>query len=405
MSPYRHDQEVLRPLADAYLALCRQPDQQRRRRDWRSLNSRRPTRPQIYVRAFAWEEMPEAKSACSTPEGGRLEAILRHRLFWGTLDDDSVFEPFITLPACYLHTGWGYAIPRTTTDHPRGAFKIDYPIKDLDDLSQLQTPVHAIDLEQTQRQQAICQDLLDGILPVFVDRAPAYRFWNGDISTELGYLRGIENIMLDLSDNPDGLHRLCACMSAGILKTHEEAEAAGDWSLLSHQNQAMPYAEELLPPGPAPASRRQLWGYMASQEWTLISPQHFNEFLLQYQIPILARFGLTAYGCCEDLTHKIGFLRQIPNLRRISVSPFAQVRACAEQIGTDYVISYRPNPAELLGPHYRENIRQTLLRDFDLLRGTHFDVTLKDVQTVEGDPRRILDWITLTRACLDACGY
>lgn len=399
---YRRDKEMLRPLADAYLTLCRQPDQQRRRRDWSALNSLKKTRPQIYVRAFAWEEMPESTQFCHTPEGRQLEYILRNRLFWGDLGDDSIFEPFLAIPACYGHSGWGYTIARTTSDHPRGSFKIDYPITNLDDISGLQTPIHCIDAEKTAARQSILQDLLDDTLPVFVDRAPAYRFWNGDISTELGYLRGIENIMLDLSDNPAGLHQICARMSAGILKTHDEAETAGDWSFLSHQNQAMPYAEELLPPGPAPAKRHQLWGYMAAQEWTLISPEHFNEFLLQYQIPILARFGLTAYGCCEDLTHKINVLRQIPNLRRISVSPFAKVRPCVEQIGTDYVISYRPNPAELLGNNYRENIRKTLQRDFDILRHTHFDITLKDVETVQGDPQRLRDWVALTRSCIDA---
>ncbi len=40
-------------------------------------------------------------------------------------------------------------------------------------------------------------------------------------------------------------------------------------------------------------------------------------------------------------------LRQFPNLRNIVVTPRADVRRCAEQIGTDYVISWRPNPADM----------------------------------------------------------
>ena len=69
-------------------------------------------------------------------------------------------------------------------------------------------------------------------------------------------------------------------------------------------------------------------------------PSDIEEFLLRYQLPILRRFGLTAYGWCEDLTHKIDMLRQIPNLRRIAVSPFAGVARCAEQIGADYALSF-----------------------------------------------------------------
>jgi ABC-type Zn uptake system ZnuABC Zn-binding protein ZnuA len=140
---------------------------------------------------------------------------------------------------------------------------------------------------------------------------------------------------------------------------------------------------------------------MAAQEYTLVSPEMFNEFLLKYQVPILSQFGLTAYGCCEDLTRKIPFLRQIPNLRRIAVAPFANVAACAEQIGEDYVISYRPSPADMvsygLSP---DKIRSILSRDLATLQGCHFDITLKDVQTVQGDPNRVRDWVKIVRSVI-----
>ena len=57
-------------------------------------------------------------------------------------------------------------------------------------------------------------------------------------------------------------------MRDGILEVHAQAEAAGDWGLTAHHNQAMPY-EEL--PDPAPnvngVMRKQL-RYMAAQEYT-----------------------------------------------------------------------------------------------------------------------------------------
>ena len=75
----------------------------------------------------------------------------------------------------------------------------------------------------------------------------------------------------------------------------------------------------------------------------------FDEFMLQYQIPIVEKFGLVSYGCCEDLTDKIDVVRQIPNLRRIAVSPMADVAKCAEEIGGDYILSYRPSPTDMVG--------------------------------------------------------
>jgi len=120
--------------------------------------------------------------------------------------------------------------------------------------------------------------------------------------------------------------------------------------------------------------------------------------MLQYQIPIMSHFGLTAYGCCEDLTHKIDMLRQIPNLRRIAVALTADVARCAEQIGTDYVFSYRPSPADMVSYGYDpDRIRRILRRDLGVCHDCHVDITLKDVQTVQGDPDRVRNWVRITR--------
>ena len=167
----------------------------------------------------------------------------------------------------------------------------------------------------------------------------------------------------------------------------------------------MPYADEL--PDPAAnaggARRRELWGFMAAQEFTAVSPEMHNEFLLRYQLPILREFGLVAYGCCEDLTRKIAMLRQIPNLRRIAVSPFADVEKCAEQIGTDYVLSYRPSPTDMVGYDFNpDRIRRILTRDLRACRNCHADITLKDVETVQGDPDRVRRWVQLAREVIDA---
>ena len=248
------------------------------------------------------------------------------------------------------------------------------------------------------------QDAIGDIIAIDVDRAPAYRVWSADISTNLGSLRGIEHFMMDMLDHPEWLHSLVGFMSEGILRTHAEAEAAGDWGLSAHQNQAMPYAEELEDPASNTPNvkRRQLWCFMGAQEFAAVSPAMHDEFLLQYQLPILKEFGLTAYGCCEDMTHKIDMLRQIPNLRRIAVAPVADVARCAEQIGRDYVLSYRPSPTDMVGYALDvDRVRALLKADLEACRECCVDITLKDVETVEGDPDRIRNWMVLARQVID----
>ncbi|MCM8757073.1 MAG: hypothetical protein NC823_01160, partial [Candidatus Omnitrophica bacterium] len=231
-------------------------------------------------------------------------------------------------------------------------------------------------------------------------RSPVCLGFSMDISTHLGRLRGHEQIMFDMYDSPENLHRLLAFMRDGILTNQEEAEEKGDITLLSHVNQAMAYSQAL--EGPAidsgPRKREDIWGYCAAQEFTLISPAMHDEFLLQYQLPILKKFGLTAYGCCENLTEKINILRQIPNLRIIAVTPTANVHRCAEQIGRDYVLSWRPNPGDMVGYGFHEaRIRRVITDAMTSLRHCQPIIVLKDVETVQGEPERLKKWVRLVR--------
>jgi hypothetical protein len=398
------DIALLRDLAVRYLDVCNKPIQATRRALWRKHNSLHGDRPLIYVRAFAWKTLPESRLLCEDPFFHTYENFLRYQLFWDTMDDDSIFEPCVTVQAHHVCSGWGVPIVRHYSDEEGGSWKGDYPIKQLDDIAKMRAPWHEIDEAATAQAVARVQDAIGDIITINVDRGPAYRMWTGDISTDLGHLRGIENFMVDMMDNPEWLHRLVGFMSAGVLRTHEQAEAAGDWGLCAHQNQAMPYAEELLDPAANAngVKRSQLWGYMAAQEFTGVSPAMHNEFLLQYQLPILKHFGLAAYGCCEDLTNKITMLRQIPNLRRIGVSPMANVARCAEQIGRDYIVSYRPSPADMVSYGYDpQRMRSILTRDLRACRNSHVDITLKDVETVQGEPERVRAWVRITRQVIN----
>ncbi len=399
-----NERSLLRDLARRYLEVCQQPEQAERRRLWRMHNSLRWTRPLIYVRAFAWAEMPESHLVCQDPVLRSAENFLRYQLYWDSLADDSIFEPWVTVHARYACMGWGLNSERNFSDEPGGSFKVDYPLKQPEDIEKLRMPWHEIDEEATTQAAYLVEDAIGDLITINIDRGPAYRMWSADISTDLGYLRGIEHFMVDMYDRPEWLHRLSSFLRDGVMKTQREAEEAGDWGLCAHQNQAMPYSEELADPAPnANGVRRgQLWGYMAAQEFTAVSPKKHEEFLLRYQLPILKEYGLVAYGCCEDLTRKIGMLRQIPNLRRIGVSPFADAARCAEQIGTDYVLSYRPSPADMVGYGFDEDrIRSILKRDLTACKACHTDITLKDVETVQRDPQRVRNWVVLTRRIIE----
>lgn len=397
------DKKILRDLAKRYLDVCTREVQAERRDLWRRHNSLKRTRPLIYVRAFAWREMAESRCVCEDPFYRGYEDHFRRMLFWNDFEDDSVFEPWVSVGAACVQPPegvWGLPIQWICGDDPRGAKRIDPPIIDPEDARRMVAPHHAIYEEETARRVDKLHGAIGDLITIDVDRGPIYRMWNGDISTQLARLRGLDQLMVDMFERPAWLHEVLAFMRDGIVRTHEEAEQAGDWSLSAHQNQAMPYAEELDDPAAnsGPVTRDRLWHFCASQETTLLGPDRFNEFMLQYQRPIMEKFGLLAYGCCEDLTLKIDLLRQIPNLRRIAVSPMANVARCAEQIGQDYVLSYRPSPSDMVGYDFDpERVRRILTRDLAACAGCHVDITLKDVETVQGDPTRVKRWVEMAR--------
>ncbi|NOY74242.1 MAG: hypothetical protein GXP32_00425 [Kiritimatiellaeota bacterium] len=400
----KREKDLLRELAEKYKEIASKEIQDERRGLWRQKNSLCLKRPLIYIRAVAWNELPESECGIEDSLFRGIETFLKKMIYQDSLNDDFIIEPWVSVNAVHNHYGWGMSGERHFTDEEIGSYKEDYHIREYRDIEKLVVPTHSIDERKTAENLEKVQDAIGDIITVNLNRGPAYKMWNGDISTDLGHLRGIENFMLDMMDNPEWLHKLVSFMSDGVLKAQKEAEAAGDWSLSEHQNQAMPYAEELRDPAPNSfgVPREDLWCFMAAQEFTAVSPAMHEEFLLQYQMPIMRDFGLVAYGCCEDLTNKIEMLKQIPNLRRIAVSPFADVAKCAERIGTDYVLSYRPSPSDMVGYGFNpDRIRSILRKDFEFLRNSYMDITLKDVETVQGDPYRIRKWVEVTRGVID----
>ena len=241
--------------------ICAEPVQVERRALWRRHNSLIKTRPLIYVRQLAWCEMPQSQCVCEDPFYREYEDILRYKLFWHSLGDDSVFEPWITVNAVKQCVGWGVESVHCVSDVERGSYKFDYAIKELDDVRKLRKPWHGIDEEQTQERVAKLEDAIGDILPVDCDRSP-YNY-SIALTGELGMLRGIEHLMLDMVDNPEWLHKLVQFMADGVAEVYDQAEAAGDWGLSAHwyTNQAMPYAEELDDPVAKAhgISRKRLW--------------------------------------------------------------------------------------------------------------------------------------------------
>jgi hypothetical protein len=209
--------------------------------------------------------------------------------------------------------------------------------------------------------------------------------------------------MYDMVDRPDALHSLMAFLRDGHLARLDYLEERG---LLSLNNDGayvgsggFGWTSEL-PQGDFEGRVRacDMWGFAESQETVGVSPQMFGEFVFQYQLPILARFGLNCYGCCEPLEKRWHLISQVPNLRRVSVSAWSDAAAMAERLGDRYIYSMKPSPADLAHASLDEDrIRAALRRDLRTTRGCRVEVIMKDNHTIRSDPRRVVRWVQIAR--------
>jgi len=411
----KKDIQVLRTLAERYAEVAAQPIMQVRRELWTKHNSLIPTRPLISVQ-FSWwnawfdDFIGAHNLECQDPFFREHERSLRQQLFQAEIADDTILEPWITQSASLItHPNglWGVNGGDIDSVHDNHVWNFKKPIRNWQDTQNLVVPHHEIDEEKTERNLERLRSAIGDILPVNADRGPAFQDFSADISQHVALLRGQDQLMIDMLESPKELHQLLAFLRDGVLKVHEEAEIAGDWSLTSQSNQAMCYCQELEAPraNSGARERKDLWCHVAAQEYTLVSPKMHDEFLLRYQLPIIEKFGLVAYGCCENLTRKIDLLRRIPNLRIIAVTPSADLAKCAEQIGTDYVISWRPNPTDMICAGFdRDRIRRILREGLEITKGCRVHICLKDIETVEGEPERLVEWVRLVQDIIAASG-
>lgn len=402
------DITILQRLAAQYAGIAALPIQQERRALWRAHNSKRTLRRPVLLRFGYWNAWAKAYFAdermeCQDPFWRAWERTLRIALFHHSCGDDQILEPWLTMRAHLIYPPagpWGVPYNHTLPDTPNGAWQFAPALKRWEDAVKLVAAPHRIDEAATRRDYDRLQAAIGHLITIDVDRSPLLHLWDADFSYPLAQLRGLNQMMLDMADSPIELHRLLAFMQRAVLDNQAAAEADGDFGLANSYNQEMPYCEELAAPQPniQGQRRKHLWYFCAAQECTSISPRMFEEFIVHYQRPIAEHYGLLAYGCCEDLTFKIDVLRQFRNLRVIAVTPRADVTRCAAQIGTDYVISWRPNPTDMVcGDFHQSKVLSILREELAKLRGCYTHILLKDVEDVGGDVTRLAHWVNWAR--------
>lgn len=396
------DRDILRSLACTVAELASRPDETRKKALWSAHNDLLTKEPVIFCDPEnGWNEIiTQDRLLCREPLARVWEMHLRKEIFWATeMLDDKVIEPVFFVPYTYTDSGWGLKERKIGGDDG-GSYTWESPVTDWDrDFPSLRFPVIDVDKAATEEVLNLAREIFE---PVLVVRLRGLWWWTLGMTWDFINLRGLQNFMFDMYDNPDWVHRCMAFLRDGTLAKLDYLESNG---LLSSNtggsyvgSGGFGWTGQLPSPSSSPARCAGMWGFAESQETVGIAAEMFAEFVFPYQLPILERFGLNCYGCCEPIDARWEIVRHIPRLRRVSASPWVNRTRMAEQLGASYINSLKPSPAPLALPAMDEDyVRGELRSALESSRGCVIEIIMKDNHTLGRNPSNATRWVRIAR--------
>ncbi|MBI4979645.1 MAG: hypothetical protein HZC28_19355 [Spirochaetes bacterium] len=397
------DRIILRELGGRKADIGHLPVQRETAALWRKLNACEPVRPLVWINEIPWHEIeqshPELRLMCTHPLAVGVERSMRRELYqWEHFRGDMIVEPVVYSgivggpSSSYADYGVKEKLIRHDGGHDVGYEPVIHTEADAD---AIRTPKVWFDEDATGTNHRMLAEVFDGILPV--RKRGIVHQWHSPWD-QIIHWYGIEQLYTDMYERPALVHRLLGNFTAALTEVLDRQEALG---MLDTGNGnyrigsgGLGLSNEL--PDSSCAGKvtaKSQWGCSTAQIFSEVSPAMHEEFALQYEIPLMSRFGLTYYGCCEPLHRKIDILKKISNLRKISMSPWVNVDEAAERVGRDYVYSMKPSPALLATDVFdAEAVRMDLSEKLTKTKKCAVEVILKDITTIRGEADRLDAW-------------
>ncbi|MCL2432904.1 MAG: hypothetical protein FWD16_00085 [Clostridia bacterium] len=401
-----HDLNIIRDLARQIAELAAHPQEAAKAEKWQRHNDLLTDEPMVFADPEGgWAEIiTPGDLLCQEEEARAWERKFRCKIFQNKyIRDDHVVDDLIYVDYVLDSTGWGLAMDQHTPESVnRGAYKVLPSLADYDrDLPRLHFPQFTLDKEASASKLAQTQEIFRDILTV---KQVRQTWWSFGMTNLFITFRGLDNLLCDFYDEPENVHKTMELFCNGYSDTLDWYEQNG----LLYQNTGNHYVgsggfgftKQLPPPASGKITTRDMWASSESQETVGVSPEMFGEFIFPYQLRLVSRFGLNCYGCCEPVDQRWEYIRQIPNLRRVSVSPWSSKPFMAEALGRKYIMSVKPNPARLATYNMDEaGVRADLREALDAGRanGCIVELMMKDNHSLGGNPNNIVRWVEIAR--------
>jgi len=400
----KRDIDLLRALAGRVAEIAALPVQREKAEMWRRLNRLDPVRPMVnwHVEDFCWPEvLPDSVLEASSEIGRHYERHLRRILYqWENIPDDKVVEATIPYHVVVHETGWGIAFQiRPSPLAHGGAYAFEPVLLEHSDIERIRPPEVSVDEPATARNREVCAGIFDGILEPVPDQVSSWGFPGVTLIDYYAMLRGLGQMYADLIERPRWVHEALEHMLQAVLSSLRQYQALGLLRLNNGANEigtsALGFTDELPQPDfdGVHVRTKDLWGFSATQTFARVSPAMHEEFAVSYDRRYLSEFGLSVYGCCEPLEHKMDSVRTIPNARVISMSEWVDREKAAEELKKDFVFAYKPTGSYLAAETWDvEAARRDLADLLEKTRGCVVEIHHNSCSTCRGEPHRIQEW-------------
>lgn len=401
----KEDQNILRKLGEEIAEIASLPIHKEKAKLWQNLNDLKSKRPMVWINEIPWHEMnvnDELTLYCHTKWSREIEDRLKKIIYqWKHMPGDMVVNNYIECPLIIHSSDFGILedvdISRTNADNDIYSRHFKIQIKDIEDIEKIKMPKITYLQEASEiSYQAMCE-IFGDIIPV--KKVGQSHIW----FTPWDYLIrwwGIQEALMDLVMRPEMVHQAVDRMVDAWMIELDQFDQQNLLSLDNNNTRigsgGYGFVSEL--PGKDFEKNHikphNMWGCSNAQIFSSVSPDMHWEFALEHDLRWLKRWGLTYYGCCEPLDQKIDILRRIPNLRKISVSPWCNTDRIINEIGSDYVMSRKPSPAIFVDGSWSPQKAENNLKDFldKTENKCHVELIMKDISTVSGKPQRLWEW-------------
>ena len=397
------DRDILRKVAGEYAILSHQERFHENRKLHRAVNDLKPIRPVVLIDELPWAEMnigDELTLQCKDSFLREVEWHLRSTIYKAKhLPADMLLGPYVPVHKCIRFSGIGISIDELTIaqqgrDTIRSHEYHDQLATEAD-LDKIHNEVVTYDKDETMRRNQLVGDLIGDILPV---RVKGIEYASTGTWDAIAMYRGVTNLLIDLAERPDFMHLVVRKLHDIRWDTIRQIEELGLFDNDPYDLHCTPILASDLPGRDFDGKHvklKDVWGRAVAQIFTSVSGPMHEEFDIAYIREPMSRCGLVYYGCCEPLDKKMDIVQTIPNLRKVSITPWADVNVAAEAIGRKYVLSAKPNPAFVAVDHLDHNhLRKEIKNILDACQrnGCACDLVLKDISTCNGRPQNIFEW-------------